>query len=1177
MERQLNFKYLIPVILIIGLSCSVSYDFSSQDRSPSSDDPKYQELIIRDQVSYKGKGADEWVRSEVEKFIDHTNSLDSSLPPGLDEQREVSIVAKRNPFRDILYKEGFVEASDRTLFMFDKLYMARILEHYLGESFRNYHQKTDGLKEFLLKKGIVARDGKVIKSAQEIKALFELEFPQGFILKPPVGMSSAGKSFYKDPQEIVELIMKQDGEIYSPDEVLNPFHWKRVRRFTSGERYIIQEKLDGTSGIGGNGNYGDFNEFRVHSFYDKVVDGGTETRWYTKNSELKNKQVNDFVQGLLDRLPKELTYKQAWSFDVFWLPDGQMRLIEVNTNWGEPGNWSGFFRTPKTLGAYVRHFESRFKWSFKGFSGWLLRNNWGNLRNHIDHEKYEYWEDLKNWFKNNVADKIVRRKTEESLEYFKEGACEGAMCFSSRFFYTPYEAPRVGLEVELTGLTQKQIVTELQHSIGGTIESRDDVYEYIDPTTKEKKTVSSEVWKIKKSKIGKVLVVVEDNGLDMSNLEESTKESKVTEIITEPIGHDQVKLFQKGLDRLVAKGARGTNSETPVSIQVNVEIVDKKHPKLQADFLINLMRNYYRDENFSSIQREIPLIAGRENYVGVYSPGFMEKLFTSDYRPDMRELFDDYFYRQSAEYLGLAEAWSGDLSDVQQFVKNELPKQGFESILKVFKWNDLRVSSALIEQFPEDWISDYLEKTDWVKARPLVEFRRPNNNFNALEATRRVVGIVQRSRVGEFSYPEEVAKRHGIDVDGVKAIMAIDNPYEKPYVVRQFLGAPDNLSDKKEYDEFLSLKKFGYKRSIPLWVDMDQSVREPYILPGESVVFHRLPDTGLNIMGKYNPSLVNAELSKVLDHKYVEARFWEKYAKGVMPKTKLLGELSSDKISPRELRELLNREFPNGWVIKGVWDNATQADSLITNETDLEVEIQKYKDNQEDFIKYMQKVQKDYGASNPDLFVRKLRERPEFIGYRVNKFLKSPELSIVQEKLSIKEEYRVEVISGRVLGNGSTIPRYQYEYPDDDSWLSDPNIKRVESYAQDALDQLPAELRGMTFGMDIAVLRDGSIKMIESNPQGNSGFLAYDKRSVKALDKFLMSYPQMVKSGEVQLGMEPVNQLRWARTFIEGELKMDVEVHYPHLTFLNNKVVYTKRYGRSCRALLLPLLRLKAK
>jgi len=1166
-------KLLNIIILIAITACQSPLIGRFADRFPSSDTQEYKQKVAGYASRYSNLGPKAWVSEQVKDFLSETSTLSGEPPEGLVGEREVTIPAKRNPFRKILYKEGFVEASDRTLFMFDKLFMARILEGYLGENFRNYHQKTDGLKEFLQLHGIINSEGRVIKAAQEIKGILELEFPNGFILKPPVGMSSAGKSFYKDHDEIVTLILKQDGEIYAPSEIKKPFHWEGVRRFTSGERYIIQEKLEGTSGLGGSGNYGDFNEFRVHSFYGKVVDGATETRWYTKNSDQRNKTVNYFVQSMLDQLPAEFTNKQAWSFDVFWLPNGDLKLIEVNTNWGEKGNWSGFLRTPKTLGAYIRFFEKEFKWRFKGISGWLLRNNFGNLRNHIDHDKYEYWEDLKNWYKDNIVSLIKKEKREQSLEYFRNRPCEGVMCHSSRFFFDPYNSPRVGLEVEMTGLSQKEITTVLQASLGGKVETRKESYEYIDPTTNKKKIVNSEVWKVKKSKIGKVLVVVEDNGLNMENLDESMRESKVIEVITDPINYDGVKAFQKGLDELVKAGAKGTNSETPVSIQVNVEIVDNKNPELKPGYLLDLMRNYYRDENFATIQREIPLVAGRGEYVGTYSPGFMKLMFDPDYDPDMRQLFDDYFYRQSAELLGLEDAWDDSLSSVKVYVVKKLPETGFESILQVFKWNDLRVSSALLNEFPDDWMSQYLVETDWVKPRPLVEFRRPNNNFNALEATKRVVGIVQESRKGQFSYTSELANRHGINAEGVKALMNIQNPYEKPYVVRQFLGDPEKLSEPSEYDEFLSLKKYGYKRSIPIWVDLEKAVSEPMILPGESVVFHRLPSSGLNIIGKYNPALINAEISKVLDHKYVEAAFWEKYVPGAMPKTKTLRDYSNTKMSPKELRSQLNSQFPKGWVIKGVWDNATQAEFLITDETDLETEIKKYKDNQKGFIEYMQKLQKEYGASNPDLFVRKLRERPEFTGYRINKFLKQPELSIVQEKLKIQEEFRVEVIAGRVLGDSSTIPRYQYEYPNDDSWLQDPNIKRVEAFTQEVVDSLPPEFRGMTFGMDIAVLKDGSIKMIESNPQGNSGFLAYDKRSVKALDKFLSKYPEMVRQGKVNQGLEPIDQLEWMRKFVETDLKMNLEMSYPHMTFLNNKVVPTKSYGRSCRALLLPILR----
>jgi len=1168
-------KVLLFTYFLLLVSCETSQSLNSL-RSPSSNpDEVYKDNITKEASKYEMIGPSEWITTSINDFINQTNDLDEEVPEALFREREVNIPAKRNPFRNILYKEDLVEASDRTLFMFDKLFMARLLEKYLGADFKKVHPKTDGLKEFLQKHKIINSSGRVIKTEQELRAILELEYPKGFILKPPVGMSSAGKSFYKDHHEIIELIMKQDGEIYSPDEVTKPFHWEGVRRFTSGERYIIQETLDGTSGLDGFGDYGDLNEFRVHSFYNQVVDGATETRWYTKNSEARNKQVNEFVQDILDKLPKKFTNRQAWSFDVFWLPNGEMRLIEVNTNWGEPGNWSGFFRTPKTLGAYVRHFEKNFNWKFKGFSGHLLRHNLGNLKNHINHDKYEYWEDLKNWFDEKVVSIIRKRKKELSYEYYRTRPCLGLMCFSARYLFSAQDVPRVGLEVELTGVSQEKIAQELHKVIGGKIESRDDIYKYTEPETGLEKEVKTKVWKIKKSKIGKVLIVVEDNGTGMEDLKTTTMDSNVIEIITEPIKYSEAKMFQKGLDLVVKAGAIGTNSENPISIQANIDVVDEKNPKLSSKYLLDLMRNYYSQENFSSIQNEIPLVADRDRYVGGYSSEFMKRLLDPSYNPDMRTLYDDFFYRQSAEYLNFEGAWSQDIISVKSFIEKNLPKEGFESILKVFKWNDLRISSALMDQFPDDWMTSYLISTEWVKPRGLVEFRRPNNNFNVLDIFKSTVGLVQRSRQGVFSYAEIVAKKFGINPDGIRAIQAIRNPHQEPYIVRQFIGDPKNLADQSEYQEFLSLQKYGYKRSIPVWVNMDAPVRGPYIVPGESVIFHRLPDTAISIIGKYNPALINAEISKVLDHKYVEAAFWSRFAPGIMPKTKLLQSFSSKKIKPETLAKMLKKDFPSGWIIKGVWDNATQASFLISEETDLVKEVKIYKDNQEEFIKYMQEMQSKYGSSNPDLFVRKLRERPEFMGYRINKFLKKPDLAIVQEKLSIKEEYRVEVIGGKVLGNGSTIPRYQYEYPDSDEWTKDPNIKRVETYTQKAIDQLPDELKGMTFGMDIAVMQDGSIKMIESNPQGNSGFLAYDKRSVKALDKFLMRYPALVKSGEISQGMEPEEQVNWIRKFIEEDLKMSLEKHYPHLSFIKTKAVSNKNYGRQCKALLLPILRFK--
>ena len=163
------------------------------------------------------------------------------------------------------------------------------------------------------------------------------------------------------------------------------------------------------------------------------------------------------------------------------------------------------------------------------------------------------------------------------------------------------------------------------------------------------------------------------------------------------------------------------------------------------------------------------------------------------------------------------------------------------------------------------------------------------------------------------------------------------------------------------------------------------------------------------------------------------------------------------------------------------------------------------------------------------------------------------------------------MVSGRVIGEGSTIPRYQYEYPEE-SGKVDPNIARIEARVQEIMDDLPEELRYMTFGMDIALTKDGQIRMIESNPQGNSGFLAYDKRSVKALDKFLLSYPQLVKDGEVGLGMAPEEQVKWVADFMKS-IGVDFKKDYDHFYLEDFKIVTKQKYGKDCRHAALAFLK----
>ena len=742
----------------------------------------------------------------------------------------------------------------------------------------------------------------------------------------------------------------------------------------------------------------------------------------------------------------------------------------------------------------------------------------------------------------------------------RSSQCEELLCFSAKNFFKPEEFKRVGLEVEFSGLEMDEVLDILQDELGGKLEKVEEKGTYY--------------YKLKHSKLSrsaeaeKVWIHFEGNETNPDASIKDVSKIKTIEVTSSPIDWDGVKIFESAIKKLEQAGAIGTTIDNAVSIQVNIEMATAKNPHVDVNQLLALLRNYYRPEHYSMIESEIPLPEVRAAYVGTYSDGMMKKILDPQYRPTLAEFYHDFFYRQSAEYLGLKSAWTDSKRVVNRFVKENLTEDSFDKILKVFKWNDVRISSILIQQMPKDWMSRYLVSTGWVAPNPIIEFRRFNNNFNVRGAVESVEGLVSRSEEGEFHFKDEFARHYGLTAEEMDRIKKIPHK-EEPFVIRQFLG--ERQKGSADFDDLEDFE-YGYKRSTPIFVEAYPDSVDSYVVPGESVVWHRMPFTSESILGKYNPALVNADISAVLDHKYVEAAFWEKYAPGAMGKTKLLSDFITPGMKPEQIKSALDEAFPNGWVMKGVWDNATQASFLVTNDTDISQKIKVYKDNLEDYLDYMKKMDIQHANSNPDVYVRVLRDRPEFTGHRLNRFFKEPEFAIVQERLAIKEEYRVEVIAGRVLAKGTTIPRYQYEYPDSDEWMNDPNIKKVEKYAQEVIDKLPDDLKGMTFGMDIAALEDGTVRMIESNAQGNSGFLAYDVRSVKELDKFLLKYPRLVREGEISLGMEREKQVKYIKNLIEDELHLDFDKHYPHLVLKKDGLTRFLRLDTGCTPLMVPLL-----
>ncbi|KYG64781.1 hypothetical protein AZI86_11290 [Bdellovibrio bacteriovorus] len=307
---------------------------------------------------------------------------------------KLKLGAKRDDLMGFFYDNKIVEFSETTHLMADKLIMAKILQKHLGDRFLEFHPPTMGVKEFLAKNKFVNADGKVIVSKAKLSAALDKEFPQGFIIKPTLDWSSSGKSFYKDKKEIVDLLMKGDNALYNSADMAEAFGGNKTGRIGSGEKLMMMGMIEGT-GLS-NSKYGEANEFRAHAFYGHVVKGATETRWYTPQNKEKIEAVDRFVEDLLQSMPKGFSHRMGFSFDIFVTPQGKLQIIEVNTNRGERTNWSGFLRTPKTIGAYARHVKDHYGWAIEGTEGWMFYNNLANAKKHVKHDIVDWMKDAAN-------------------------------------------------------------------------------------------------------------------------------------------------------------------------------------------------------------------------------------------------------------------------------------------------------------------------------------------------------------------------------------------------------------------------------------------------------------------------------------------------------------------------------------------------------------------------------------------------------------------------------------------------------------------------------------------------------------------------------------------------------------------------------------------------------------
>lgn len=730
--------------------------------------------------------------------------------------------------------------------------------------------------------------------------------------------------------------------------------------------------------------------------------------------------------------------------------------------------------------------------------------------------------------------------------------------YAETTFFSPNDPRRFGVEIEFGGINSKETAELIAREFGGQIET---VKREINIGIKEvlgNGKIVYEVdyiddYKVVGSELGDVTVITEFN--ETESVLDLSKVNPVTEVITEPIRADKIPMLQKLGDVLKDNGAQGTDEGRPVGIHVTVEMNNGNVTDDMSEFLVDLFRSITNPKNRRENAYSLNVSAERQPYLNYFTEGMIKRVRDKKYKPTMQEFYDDFIYRQTLDLMKLPEsgdAWTLGIDQVKRIVL----AQDKQLVAEVVKFQPIKFTSLLIKLRPDDPMSKlFHEIEEWIRPMPVLEFREANTDFQIDRAVKRALGTM--TLVERHGYVADIDKFMSeystIDQDTIKKARAwVKETPDEPYIYRYIIGK-NPIYGNPDYD--WEVEEYGKDRNVILGhLPEETHGIKPTVLPGESIVFHRRPHHRHSVMGKYNPALVNHNIGQAIEHKYLEYRFWEEFMPGALPETVLLKELKKE--GPEAILEALNERFPNGWILKGVFDLATEK-QIITNDLDILGEIARYKES--DFDEYYRQLQKEFAGEDIEDIIVEIKTHPNYFGWKLSTFFDKPQEVIAQSKVKIETEFRVEVIGGKVLGQGTTVDRYSY-MAEANRKKGDPGpkkfdaatIKKVESWTQEIVDSLPDEFRRMTFAFDIALLDDGSMVMIESNPGGNSGFLAQQPESIHALNRRLAELTEEIRANEFHFGLAGESQMTWLRDHIK---KWDLEEkEIPDMEFRKDRI-----------------------
>lgn len=292
----------------------------------------------------------------------------------------------RQEWLQAVYASKLVDVSWATAQLADKKLFYEVVRRELGERVTEFLPKTQGLREFLISASLIDSDGRLRADGDVIEAALFREFPAGFVARPAVGVAprETGRGLFADTDLFVQELLKPQNVLYQAEHRQTPVRSTVLDDVASGEAIVLQEDVISAAHSRAPLKIKDrsqaWRELRIHTYEGQVLRDATPTTWVSgvhfTPSEIESAQ--SFVQRFLSLLPNSLLTRQAWSFDVLILDNGERRIVDLVTNRGKKVGWSTYLDQPRVLGAYTRRFEQLAGVHFVGLGGALLRHNWGH-------------------------------------------------------------------------------------------------------------------------------------------------------------------------------------------------------------------------------------------------------------------------------------------------------------------------------------------------------------------------------------------------------------------------------------------------------------------------------------------------------------------------------------------------------------------------------------------------------------------------------------------------------------------------------------------------------------------------------------------------------------------------------------------------------------------------------